>query len=112
MITLDGLKALGADTDSGVARCVNDEQFYLRMVGMALQDANFEQLKESIEGGDLAKAFEQAHALKGVMGNVALTSLYEPIAAMTEELRAGNEIDYTDYLNQIFTELEKYRALL
>ena len=54
MITLDDLKALGADTDSGVARCVNDEQFYLRMVGMALQDANFEQLKESIEGGDLA----------------------------------------------------------
>lgn len=112
MITLDALKELGADTTSGIARCVNDEQFYLRMVNMALEDKNFDLLKEVIASGDLSAAFERAHALKGVMGNVALTSLYEPIAAVTEELRAGNDIDYTDYLNQIFTELEKYRALL
>ena len=112
MITLDALNELGADTASGIARCINDEQFYLKMVGMALQDANFEHLKEAIENGDLTTAFERAHALKGVMGNVSLTSLFEPIAAMTEELRAGNDIDYTDYLNTIFTELEKYRALL
>ena len=112
MITLDDLKELGADTATGIARCVNDEGFYLKMVNMALQDANFEQLKEAVENGDLSAAFERAHALKGVMGNVALTSLFEPIAAMTEELRAGNDIDYSDYLNTIFTELEKYRALL
>lgn len=112
MITLDDLKELGADTATGIARCVNDEGFYLKMVNMALQDANFEQLKEAVESGDLSAAFERAHALKGVMGNVALTSLFEPIAAMTEELRAGNDIDYSDYLNTIFTELEKYRALL
>lgn len=112
MITLDDLKELGADTATGIARCVNDEGFYIKMVSMALQDTNFEQLKEAVESGDLSTAFERAHALKGVMGNVALTSLFEPIAAMTEELRAGNDIDYTDYLNTIFTELEKYRALL
>lgn len=112
MITLDDLKQLGADTATGIARCVNDEGFYLKMVSMALQDTNFEQLKEAVESGDLSTAFERAHALKGVMGNVALTSLFEPIAAMTEELRAGNDIDYSDYLNTIFTELEKYRALL
>ena len=112
MITLDDLKELGADTATGIARCVNDEGFYLKMVNMALQDANFERLKEAVESGDLSAAFERAHALKGVMGNVALTSLFEPIAAMTEELRAGNDIDYSDYLNTIFTELEKYRALL
>ena len=112
MITLDDLKELGADTATGIARCVNDEGFYLKMVGMALQDTTFEQLTEAVESGDLSTAFERAHALKGVMGNVALTSLFEPIAAMTEELRAGNDIDYSDYLNTIFTELEKYRALL
>ena len=112
MITLDDLKELGADTATGIARCVNDEGFYIKMVSMALQDTNFEQLKEAVESGDLSTAFERAHALKGVMGNVALTSLFEPIAAMTEELRAGNDIDYSDYLNTIFTELEKYRALL
>lgn len=111
MITLDALKELGADTASGMARCINDEGFYLKMVGMALQDPSFDQLKEAIAAGDLDTAFERAHSLKGVMGNVALTSLFEPISEITEELRARNDIDYSDYIDRIFTELEKYRSL-
>ena len=111
MITIDGLNQLGADTTTGIARCVNNEEFYLKMVSMALQDGNFELLKEAIASGDLDKAFEHAHALKGVMGNVGLTTLFEPIAEMTEELRARKDIDYSDYMDKIFTELEKYREL-
>jgi len=111
MITLDTLKELGADTASGMARCINDEGFYLKMVSMAIQDPSFEQLKEAISAGDLDTAFERAHSLKGVMGNVALTSLFEPISELTEELRARKEIDYSGYMDRIFTELEKYRAL-
>jgi len=111
MITLDTLKELGADTASGMARCINDEGFYLKMVSMAIQDPSFEQLKEAISAGDLDTAFERAHSLKGVMGNVALTSLFEPISELTEELRARNDIDYSGYMDRIFTELEKYRAL-
>ena len=36
MLTIDNLKELGMDTAGGVARCVNNEDFYLKMVGMAL----------------------------------------------------------------------------
>mgnify|MGYP002627324065 CR=1 FL=1 len=112
MLTIDALKELGADTASGVARCVGDEGFYLKMVTMALGDDSFDQLKEAIESNSLEIAFERAHALKGVLGNVGLTSLYEPIAKMTEELRAHKDIDYSDYLTTIGTELKKYRDLL
>ena len=111
MLTIDSLNALGADTAEGVARCVNNEEFYLKMVGMVLQDAGFDQLKDAIEEGDLDTAFERAHALKGVTGNVSLTPLYEPIREMTEQLRARNDIDYSGYLDTIFTELSKLRAL-
>jgi len=111
MITLDALKELGADTASGMARCIDNEEFYLKMVNMALQDPSFDQLKEAIDAGDLNTAFERAHSLKGVMGNVALTPLFEPISEMTEELRARNDIDYSGYIDRIFAELEKYRAL-
>ena len=38
MITIDGLNALGAHTKEGLERCLNNEAFYLRMVGMALAD--------------------------------------------------------------------------
>lgn len=111
MITVDNLKALGADTAGGIARCANNEDFYLRMVNMSLQDGNFDQLKEAIANHDLDAAFAHAHAIKGVMGNVGLTSIFDPICEMTEELRARNDIDYSDYINTIFTELEKYRSL-
>ena len=66
---------------------------------------------EAIDAGDLNTAFERAHSLKGVMGNVALTPLFEPISEITEELRARNDIDYSGYLDRIFTELEKFRSL-
>ena len=112
MLTIDALKNLGADTESGIARCVGNEGFYLRMVTMALQDTGFEQLIEAIEAGDLDTAFERAHALKGTLGNVSLTNLFEPISEMTEELRVRKAIDYSGYIEQISTALDQYRALL
>ena len=112
MLTIDNLKSLGANTDEGLARCLGREDFYLRMVSMALADNGFEKLREAVTGGDLNEGFERAHALKGVLSNVALTTLADPIAEITEELRARNEIDYSGLLDRIDEELQKYRALL
>ncbi len=111
MLTLDALKERGENTTDGLMRCMNDEGFYLKMVSMALQDDSFDLLKSALEAGDLDAGFERAHALKGVMGNVGLTTLFDPIAEMTEELRARKDIDYSGYIETIFTELDKLRAL-
>ena len=112
MLTIDKLRELGADTEEGVKRCVNNEAFYLDLVKMTVKDDSFEKLRDALENKDLDEAFERAHALKGVLGNVSLTQLFTPVAVMTEELRARNDIDYSGYLNTIFAELEKLRALL
>ena len=40
-----------------------------------------------MDAGDTQGAFAAAHALKGSIGNVALTPIYEPICALTELLR-------------------------
>ena len=112
MLTIENLKSLGANTDEGLARCLGKEDFYLRMVSMALADNGFEKLREAVISGDLNEGFERAHALKGVLSNVALTTLADPIAEITEELRARNEIDYSGLLDRIDEELQKYRALL
>ena len=112
MFTIEKLKALGANTDEGVKRCVNQEALYLRFVEMAVKDDGFEKLRDAIEKKDLDEAFERAHALKGVLGNVSLTQIYTPVAVMTEELRARNDIDYAGYLETIFTELDKLRAMI
>ena len=112
MLTLDALKELGADTEDGLKRCMGNEDFYLKLVEMALKDDSYERLRTSIENGNLDEAFERAHALKGVLGNVSLVSPAAPVIEITEDLRARKEMDYTPYLERIFTELGKLRALL
>ncbi|MBE6019276.1 MAG: Hpt domain-containing protein [Clostridiales bacterium] len=112
MLTIDDLKSLGANTDEGLTRCMGMEEFYLRMVKMALSDDSFEKLREAVQKGDLDEGFERAHALKGVLTNVALTSLADPVIEMTEQLRARNDIDYSELLGRMEEVLAKYRALL
>ena len=73
MLTVNKLKTFGADVESGLARCMNNEAFYLKMVNMAAEDAGFERLKAAVESKEIPRIFEAAHALKGMLGNLALT---------------------------------------
>ncbi len=94
MITIGSLKAFGANTEEGLARCMGNEALYLKLVGVMLADKNFDKLKSAIEAENLDEAFEAAHALKGALGNLALTPLYEKAASLTEFLRNRAEADY------------------
>ncbi len=91
-MTLESLNAYGANTAEGLARCMNNEPFYLRIVGMVLADKAFTALQEAVDAGNAHAAFEAAHALKGTTGNVSLTPLYEPISTLTELLRGKDEM--------------------
>ena len=94
MLTLDKIKELGIDPAEGLTRCMNNETFFFKMIAMAVSNDYFETLVELLEKNDLGNAFEAAHALKGVIGNLALKPLYDPLAEMTELLRAKKEADY------------------
>ncbi len=112
MLTIEKLKELGVNTEEGVQRCVNDEGFYLRMMEMALRDNNCEKLQAALDEKDLERGFELAHAMKGVLGSLAITKLFDTISEMTEELRSRNDIDYSGYMAVINEEFSKLRALL
>ncbi|MEE1169439.1 MAG: Hpt domain-containing protein [Anaerovoracaceae bacterium] len=112
MLTKEALDALGAETAEGIARCVDNEEFYLKLVKKVLEQDDLDQLRAAVESGDLDAAFERAHAMKGAFGNLALTSLFEQASAMTEELRSRNNIDYSVYVDQLSETLDKYRELL
>lgn len=111
MITLEQLRAWGADTDEALPRCLNNEAFYLRLVGKAVAEPSFDRLREAVEAGDLDKAFEQAHALKGVTGNLALTPIDRPVREMTELLRSRTDMDYRPLLSEIMDRRAELMAL-
>lgn len=112
-MTLEDLNAYGANTAEGLARCMNNEAFYIRMVGMVLEDKNFEALRAGMAVNDAHAVFEAAHALKGSTGNTALTPIYEPVCALTELLRGKDEMaDGSDALvERIMAERERARSL-
>ena len=113
MLNLDTLRAYGANVDEGMTRCFNNEAFYLRLVGMGLADANFDRLRQAMEAGDAKTAFEAAHALKGSVGNLSLTPIYEPVSELTERLRGKSEIgnDEAALLDKVMSALDAVRKL-
>lgn len=104
MLTIEKLKDYGANVDEGLSRCLGNEDFYLKMVNMALQEANFDKLQDAVAAGDKDAAFEAVHSLKGVLGNLSLTPIYEPAVEMTELLRTREDADYDALLQKILAQ--------
>ena len=101
MLTMDALRQFGADVQDGLARCINDESFYLELVNMVLDDESFGALAAAVGADDRKAAFQAAHALKGVLANVSLTPLYAEVAEMTELLRQEKDADYPGFVDRI-----------
>lgn len=93
-MTVDSLRQFGANVDEGLERCMGMEDFYLEMVELGLSDERFETLGPVLESKDFDEAFEMVHALKGVIGNLALAPLYNTICEITEHLRGKEDADY------------------
>ena len=108
MLTIQNLRAYGANVDDGVQRCLNDEGFYLEMVAAVFKDGNLSALEQALENKDAKTAFEYAHALKGVTANMALTPILTPVQQITELLRNRTQADY----GPLLAEIEARRAEL
>ena len=111
MLTVEALRAYGADTDVGVGRCMGMADFYLQMVGMAIADDKTAELEAALTANDLDRAFEVAHAMKGVFANLALTPLTKPVSEMTELLRSRTKTDYSALMAEIKTQFAALCAL-
>ena len=107
-MNIEKLRELGANVDEGLERCMGMEDFYLEMIELGLSDDRFEALGKALEEGNLDGAFEDAHALKGVVGNLALTPLYETVSEITENLRAKVQTDYEGIYKKILSQREAF----
>lgn len=112
MLSIDVLKNFGADTAEGLSRCLDDEDFYLELIPEAIERERYEKLEKLLHEKNLTAAFEAAHALKGVLGNLALTPIYEPCSEMTEFLRSGTDMDYTELINKVLFERDRLSDMI
>ena len=91
---------------------MGNETFYFKMIGRVVDDKNFQALEDAVAAKDFDAAFEAAHSLKGVLGNLALTPIYEPVYELTELLREKKDIDYSEYLKTISEKRSELAGLL
>ena len=111
MITIEKLNSFGADTAEGLGRCYGNEALYLRLVNMIPAEGNFDVLEEALGAGDLDKAFEAAHALKGVLGNLSLTPMYQICSEITELLRARTETGCAALLAELLRQRDELSVM-
>ena len=111
MITVENLKKFGANTEEALNRCMGNEMLYLKLVDRFLSQNTFPDLVDAIKKGDLEGAFHVAHSLKGVLGNLSLTPLYDVIYNMTEFLRNRTEMDYNPYIEKYEKSYQELVAL-
>ena len=81
----------GIDYKDGILRCMNDEEFFVRMLMMFPDDSSFERAGKSLLCRNYRAMFEALHELKGACGNVAMTELFDAVTPLVELLRSGCE---------------------
>ena len=57
--------------------------------------------KKGVDNKNLDEAFKIAHSLKGVLGNLSITPMYEIAYELTELLRNKKDIDYKEYVEKL-----------
>lgn len=98
----------GGDIEGIKDRFVGDEAFYESCLNMFFEDKSLKSLKETLEANNLEESFALAHSVKGVVGNLGLTPLYNITSELVELLRSkdieGAKVQY----KVIMKEYEKF----
>lgn len=111
MISIDKLNIFGCNTKDGLERCMNDENFYLKLVKSLMKDMQLEKLKEELINNNLDEAFKISHSLKGVYGNLAITPVYEKLRDLTEYLRFKENKNYISLVDELIVLNNEFKKL-
>ncbi len=111
------LEENGADVEATLKRFMGNDAIYQKFLGKFPADPNYANLGSNIEAGAFEEAYKCAHALKGVVGNLGLTPIFNKVSDLVEELRnkAADEVDAAranELWQEIKTVYEKFIVII
>ncbi len=114
---LSELEACGVNLSGVLQRFMGNKAIYMKMLPLVMKDTSFAGLKEALSEKDYKRAFEQAHTLKGVAGNLGFDNVLESLEPMVELLRntetaANHAEEIEDYMKKVVVAYEKVIAIL
>lgn len=96
MKTLEEMKLAGIDTEQAMERFMNNEDMYRKFLHKLPAETSYKDMMDAIEDQNVEGAFDAAHKLKGIVGNLALVKIYNSLYDIVETLRNGNLPDKED----------------
>ena len=106
------LSKAGIDANEGIKRFNNKADVYEKFLMCFPEDMNFQRMCKAIEEGDVKEAFQCAHALKGMAGNISLTRLHNDLLPLVEELRSDSLEKADELLEPVRADYEEVIKVL
>lgn len=97
----------GIDIGKGIERMGGDCELYEHFLTRFPSDPHYQALLDGIRDKDYQKAFEAAHALKGMTGNLSMDELAFAIYPLVEVLRKGNLNEISPYIEKVQKEYDR-----
>lgn len=99
---IDEIEKLGADREDALNRYMGKAEMYERMLKKYIKAVDDACVKDFFDRDDYENALANAHALKGVSGNLSLVPLYQGYSEVVRLIRAGeNEKAKDEYMKLI-----------
>ncbi len=106
----DRLIAQGIDYEEGLNRFCGNAELYETFLKKFPKDETFRQLKDAMQQEDYKEAFNAAHTINGVAGNLSLSCFYHKVVPFVDLLRNGSNIPKA---KETFPEIEhEYQILV
>jgi HPt (histidine-containing phosphotransfer) domain-containing protein len=77
------------DVADGVKRVMNNTKLYVKLLSKFRADTKLDDLGAALAAGDLGKAQNAAHTLKGVAANLSLSEMFKQCLELETQIKAG-----------------------
>jgi HPt (histidine-containing phosphotransfer) domain-containing protein len=81
--------AVYVDFADGVKRVMNNTKLYIRLLTKFKNETRLDDLEAAVKAGDMEKAKNAAHTLKGLSANLSLSELNRQSLALETQIKAG-----------------------
>ncbi|MEF9839737.1 MAG: Hpt domain-containing protein [Lachnospiraceae bacterium] len=102
---LKKLEEYGVNINEIMERFIDDVDLYKTCFVSFINDESFANLGKALEEKDYEKAFEFAHTLKGITGNMGFTPLYKILCHMVDALRQEQYTGLEDFYKEVMNQL-------
>jgi HPt (histidine-containing phosphotransfer) domain-containing protein len=77
------------DFADGVKRVMNNTKLYVKLLAKFKDGTRLDDLEAAIAAGDMEKARNSAHTIKGLAANLSLAELYKQCLELETQIKAG-----------------------